>query len=76
MRAKTIANRLERLRVDAEEAGFALVVDSDAMAVRVMTEAQARKGDLRTLGIAVRLHNACGSAVAKVSGSAVNYGNL
>ncbi len=41
--------------------GFALVVDSDAVSVRFMTQEQAKSGaDLRQLGRAFAVDNACG----------------
>lgn len=77
-RQKRIVRDFERLIHRAKLAGLEVVVDSDAMAIRVMTRLQATapNADLRMLGVAVKVHNACGGGGSKSSGLACNYGNI
>lgn len=59
--AHRFAQRLKRLRADAQRAGLALVVDADSMAIRVMENACLRDADdLRAEGERVSVDGACG----------------
>ena len=68
----------ERLVRRAERAGISVVVDSDAVAIKLVpTSVEKSSGDLRGAALdTIRVHNACGSASAKVSGDACSYGVL
>ena len=68
LRSRTIAGKLRGLVEAAERAGLRVVVDSDAVAIKLMPqEDEASAADLRTAGIdTVRVHNACGSGAAAV----------
>jgi hypothetical protein len=72
-----IVARFKRLVRDAKAAGLAVVVDSDAPSVRLIPRAEHdATDDIRGLGVAIRVDNACGGADAKVSGDACCYGNI
>ena len=72
-----IAVEFKRLIAKANKAGVAVVVDSDAQAIRLMSlEVAQGAGDLRNEGQPIRVDNACGSPGGKVGGSSCNYGNL
>jgi len=76
-RQKRIVREFERLVHRAYLAGLYVVVDSDAVAIRVMTRLQGAGGDvdLRALGEKISVDNACGGSGPKSSGEACKYGN-
>ena len=70
-----LAKKLERIVAGAARAGISVVVDADAVALRLIPTAVEKSGvDLRELGDVVKVHNACGSTAAVVSGNACSYG--
>jgi hypothetical protein len=75
--ASALAKQFDKLIAKAFREGIAVVVDSDAIALRLIPRDVVDRGDdLRQLGDIVRVHNACGSSPARVSGRACNDGNL
>ena len=73
----SLQEQFKRLVAKAARAGIDVVVDADAVAIRLIPRDVSDRGDdLRQLGDIVRVHNACGSSAAKVSGLACNDGNL
>lgn len=68
--------RLNRLLVDARRTGLVLVVDANAIGVRVLTREE-REGadDLNALGELVQFPDACGGGHAVSRGNACNFGN-
>jgi hypothetical protein len=70
-----IVRRLRRLVSDARKVGLSVVVDADAVAIRLIPTAEAAGNDVRGLGEVVDVDNACGSQGAKVSGDACCFGN-
>lgn len=72
-----LKTEFEALVKKAKRAGFAIVVDADAVAIRIVPErVAAESGDLRGVGEMVRVHNGCGGGGPGSSGDACNYGNL
>jgi hypothetical protein len=73
---RRIVARFRRLVRDAKAAGLVVVADSDAPSVRFIPRAEHdATGDIRGLGVAIRVDNACGGADAKANGDACCYGN-
>jgi methionine synthase II (cobalamin-independent) len=70
---KEIAKRLRQNVEDAHAAGLVLVVDADAVAIRVMPKKALKEDDLRTLGEAVDVDEACGGSSAQMTGDACKY---
>lgn len=55
--------QFERLIKRADRLGYAVVADSDSVAIRIVSKAMAAGGaDLRLHGRKISVHNACGSA--------------
>lgn len=72
----SLRKQFEKLVAKAERVGIAVVVDADAMAIRLIPRDVVDRGDdLRKLGDVVRVHGGCGGGGPQASGLACNYGN-
>ena len=75
MAAWSVKMKLEKLIKMAELSGVCVVVDADAVAIRLIPNTEAKEGDdLRRLGIVVKVHNACGGGSGWIGGHPITHG--
>lgn len=67
--------KLEKLVAQAKRAGVVIVVDADAVAIRLIPAIEIREGtDLRELGVTARVHNACGGGSSAIGNHPATHG--
>lgn len=65
--ASNISAKLEKLVQRAQAAGVLVVADSDSVALRIIPSSEVTEdADLHSLGILVKVHNACGGGTSSI----------